>query len=163
MQLHRSPPSLVWSGCCLFLENSKKDILETKCKKMQSKNGPPKIRMQKKCKTNANPFSPIATRFGVYFLPGGCSCLRPFSENVRSVSRSTFLLVSRWCPGRVPFVSRSCPGPRRCCGGVPVVCLLSCAGVPVVSQWCPGAVSVVSTGVPVVFELRCPGRVSVVV
>ena len=69
--------------------------------------------------------SPIATRFGVYFLHGLCSCLRPFSENVR-------FGVPIFFPLGVPVVS-------RWCNGVPVV--PRC--VPVVSRWCPSGVAVV--------------------
>ena len=76
--------------------------------------------------------SPIATRFGVYFLQGLCSCLRPFSENVRFGVPVFFplgvLVVSRWCPCGVAVVSQWCLG-----------------GVMVLSQWCPG-------GVPMVFR-----------
>ena len=89
--------------------------------------------------------SPIATRFGVYFLHGLCSCLRPFSENVRFGVPSLF---SCWCPGCVPVVS------LWCCGGVPVVSRRCNGPVSVVSRWCPN-------GVPVVF-LWCLGGVSVV-
>ena len=81
--------------------------------------------------------SPIATRFGVYFLHGWCSCLRPFSENVRFGVPVFFPLgvpvVSRWCPGGV-MVSRWCRVVSQWCRG----------GVPVVSQWCNGPVPVVS-------------------
>ena len=88
--------------------------------------------------------SPIATRFGVYFLHGLCSCLRPFSENVQ-------FGVPLFFPLGVPAVSRLCPG------GVPVVSLWCPGGVPVVSQRCNGLVSVVSrwcpNGVPVVFRV----------
>ena len=108
--------------------------------------------------------SPIATRFGVYFLHGWCSCLRPFSENVRFGVPVFFPLgvpvVSRLCPGGVPVV-------RWCPGGVPVVS----RGVPVVSLWCPGGVPVVSrwcNGIPVVprcvpvVSRWCPSDVPVV-
>ena len=40
-------------GLCLFLGNIKKDINAKNAKQMQLKNGPPKIRMQQKCKNNA--------------------------------------------------------------------------------------------------------------
>ena len=77
------------------------------------------------CYQAFSPCSPIATRFGVYFLRGWCSCLRPFSENVR-------FGVPVFFPLGVPVVS-------RCPGGVPVV--PRC--VPVVSRWCPSGVAVV--------------------
>ena len=80
-------------------------------------------------------------RFGVYFLRGSYSCVRPFSENLRlcgavsrwcravpttilggpaivgySVSQSTFILVRRCphdrCPGAA--VSLWCEAPTRC-------------------------------------------------
>ena len=119
--------------------------------------------------------SSIATRFGVYFLHGLCSCLRPFSENVRFGVPVFFPLgvpvVSRWCPCGVAVVSQWCLGgvmvlSQWCSGGVPMVlrwcsvsrwCLgvtllvRSCLGrVPVVSQWCPGHIP------------WCPGRLQCV-
>ena len=101
-----------------------------------------------------------------------CSCLRPFSENLRfgAVDAPVYFclgvpaVVSRWCPA----VFRWCPGvavvSRSCVGGVPVVlrCMVqSCpGGVPVVSQWCSGGVAAVSSGVPVASRW-CRGGVPV--
>ena len=122
-------------------------------------------------------FSPIATRFGVYFLHSLCSCLRPFSENVRFGVPVIFPLgvpvVSRlrpggvpvWCRGGVPVVSRRCNGlvsvvSRWCPNGVPVVFRVSVvsrchiAG-PVVSQSCAGRVPVVSRSCCVVSRWCC--------
>ena len=101
--------------------------------------------------------SPIAARFGVYFLHGWCSCLRPFSENVRFGVPVFFPLgvpvVSRWCNG-VPVVPRCVPVVSRWCpSGVAVVSQWCRSGVLVLFEWCPG-------GVPVMF-LWCLGGVSV--
>ena len=101
------------------------------------------------CVSVVSQCSPIATRFGVYFLHGLCSCLRPFSENVRFGVPVNFLLgvqvVSRLCPGGVPVVS------LWCCGGVPVVSRRCNGLVSVVSRWCPN-------GVPVVFRVSVVSR-----
>ena len=116
--------------------------------------------------------SPIATRFGVYFLHGWCSCLRPFSENVRFVSQSFPLgvpVVSRRCPSSVAVVFQCCRG------GVPaLVRSCPCPSGILVSRWCcsmSSSVPVVSrcarfrrrricdfgaVGVPVYFPLGVP-------
>ena len=110
-----------------------------------------------------SPNSPIATRFGVYFLHGSCSCLRPFSENVR-------FGVSVFFPLGVPVVSRWCNGVPGCNGPVPVVSRWCPSDVPVVFLWCLG-VAVLVRSCPVcgwcpsgilVVSRRCPGGVLVV-
>ena len=117
---------------------------------------------------------PITTRFGVYFLHGWCSCLHPFSENVRFGVPVFFLLgvpvVLRWSPGGV-MVSRCCRVVSRSCrGGVLVVFRWCPSDVPVVFLWCLGSVSGsqcwsgrvrCAGGVPVV-SWSCPGGVPVV-
>ena len=141
--------------------------------KMQSKNGPPKIRMQKKCKTNANPFFPnshqvwglLLTRwvFVLASIFGKCTVGVPvyFPLGVPVVSRSCPVRVPvvswapavlRWCPGRVSVVVCWCPS------RVPVVSQSCPSGVPVLFQWCP-LVSrwFLSCGVPVVSLSSCNG------
>ena len=103
-------------------------------------------------------YSPIATRSGVYILHGWCSCLRPFSENVRFGVPVFFPLgvpvVSRWCPGGV-MVSQWCRVVFQwCCGGVPAVSQWCLGSVMVPSRWCPS-----SCGVSVVSRCRSAGPV----
>ena len=83
-------------------------------------------------------------------------------------------MVSLWCRGGVPVVSRRCNGlvsvvSRWCPNGVPVVFRVSVVSLchiagAVVSRWCLSGVPVVSRGVPVVLQCVqwCPGGVPVV-
>ena len=49
------------------------------------------------CVSVVSQCSPIATRFGVYFLRGSYSCMRPFSQNLRLCGAVGVPVVSR-CP-----------------------------------------------------------------